>query len=300
MSLLRDIQETAVSSDSDVATLLRKCKILAARLGNAEFKHWVDQELNGYDDSTMLPEYRKLNVESVGHFSGAFGSGLRNAPIPPSCLPKELQDMARHSYLMQPISAYTSLIDKTKRSNAQESWPADLIALVGQDIYQNMNCMAAWKIIPYNAIVSLIDTIKTRVLNFCIEIEAEAPDAGEAPLNAPPISQDKVTQVFNTYITGTVQNVATGGSHFKQEANATFGASDEVFHQLLGAISSMAHKDANAQSIAGAVEEMRNSFGTHSFGARYQAFMSLLSDHIQVYGPLVAPYLPALAAMVAS
>lgn len=148
MSLLRDIQETAVGADSDVASLLRKCKILAVRLGNAEFKQWVDLELNGYDDPTSLPEYRKLQVESVGHFSGAFGSSMRNAPIPPSCLPKELQDKVRYSYMMQPISAYTSLVDKAKRSNAQENWPADLVAYVGQGIYQNMNCMAAWKIIP--------------------------------------------------------------------------------------------------------------------------------------------------------
>lgn len=300
MSLLRDIQETAVSADSDVATLLRKCKILAARLGNTEFKRWVDQELNGYGDSTLLPEYRILHVESVGHFSGAFGSGLRNAPIPPSCLPEHLRDMVSRSYLMRPISAYTSLIDKSKRSNAQENWPADLVALVGQDIYQNMNCISAWKIIPYNSIISLVDTIKTRVLSFCLEIEAEAPDAGEAALNEPRISQEKVTQVFNTYITGTVQNVATGGNHFKQQATASFGVNDEVFRLLLEAIMSMASKDINAKTIAGAVEEMRDSVGTKSFCSHYQAFMSLLSDHIQVYGPLVAPYLPALAAMAAS
>lgn len=153
---------------------------------------------------------------------------------------------------------------------------------------------------PYSAIVALIDTIKTRVLNFCLEIEAEAPDAGEAPLNAPPISQDKVTQVFNTYITGTVQNVATGGSHFNQQATATFGPSDEVFRQLLEAIASVSHEVSSAKAIACAVEEMRDSVGTRSFGSRYQAFMSLLSDHIQVYGPLVAPYLPALAALAAS
>ncbi|MBF0290686.1 MAG: hypothetical protein HQK86_00860 [Nitrospinae bacterium] len=47
MSLLRDIQTAAVAPDTDVATLLRKCKILAVRLGNDDFKAWVDHELNG-------------------------------------------------------------------------------------------------------------------------------------------------------------------------------------------------------------------------------------------------------------
>jgi hypothetical protein len=200
MSLLRDIQTTAVDSNNDVATLLRKCKILAVRLGNNDFKQWVDQELNGYTDSSELPEYRILHVESVGHFSGPFNSGLRNAPIPPSCLPKEFREKVTCAYLMQPISAYTSLVDNYQGSNAIENWPADMVALFGRDIYENMNCMSAWKVIPYNSLAAIIDTIKTRVLNFSLEIEAQAPDAGEAPLNTPPLPQEKVSQVFNTYI----------------------------------------------------------------------------------------------------
>ena len=41
MSLLRDIQAVAIDSTVPLTTLLRKCKVLVARLGNAEFKQWV-------------------------------------------------------------------------------------------------------------------------------------------------------------------------------------------------------------------------------------------------------------------
>lgn len=199
---------------------------------------------------------------------------------------------------MQPISAYTSLVDKSTASNAKENWPADLVACVGRDIYENMNCLAAWKIIPYNAIVALVDTIKTRVLNFCLEIEAVAPDAGEASLNSPPISQEKVTQVFNTYITGTVQNVAAGGTHFKQETTSTTGVADELFSQLLASIGSVSHPSAYQMALA--VEEMRQAAGTPSFGERYTAFMALFANHLQVYGTVLAPYLSGLATMAIS
>jgi len=79
MSLLRDIQNAAVSKDTDVATLLRKCKILAVRLGNDEFKNWVDSELNGYESIDNLPEYRILHTISHRHFSGPYGSSLKDA-----------------------------------------------------------------------------------------------------------------------------------------------------------------------------------------------------------------------------
>ena len=41
MSLLRDIQDALASEACDVAVVLRKCKILAARLGSDEFGAWV-------------------------------------------------------------------------------------------------------------------------------------------------------------------------------------------------------------------------------------------------------------------
>jgi hypothetical protein len=55
MTLLRDIQEAALDSKVNLADLLRKCKVLAARLKHEEFATWVDWELNGYPERKMLP-----------------------------------------------------------------------------------------------------------------------------------------------------------------------------------------------------------------------------------------------------
>jgi hypothetical protein len=61
MSLLREIQNLA-SADGDVVTVLRKCKILAARLASDEFANWVKWELDGYPEAQPTPEYRRLSV----------------------------------------------------------------------------------------------------------------------------------------------------------------------------------------------------------------------------------------------
>lgn len=253
MSLLRDIQNVAVDSTTDISTLLRKCKILAARLRNTEFIEWVDSELNGYEKVESLPVYRILDVESQGHFAGSFGRTLNNAPIPPSCLPKEFRDQITKSYLMAPISAYSSLIDNKDRNNVREQWPADFVALYAGEIYRDLNCISAWKVIPFNALVAIVDTIKTRILNFAMEIEGEAPDAGEAPLNEPPLPQKRVSQVFNTYISGTVQNVATGSSNFSQEGD--FQISVGNFKQLRDYLSSQGLSENDIDSLEEAIEK---------------------------------------------
>jgi len=212
MSLLREIQDLAIDSRTELPMLLRKCKLLAARLGNSEFKQWVEYELSGYKNKEDLPDYRILNVNSKGHFSGPFGSGINYADIPLSCIPKELRENLKHSYMFQPVAALETLVSGANTGDAQEPWNPDLVAFVGQKIYQNMNCMQAWKVIPTTAVVAALDSIRTRILNFVLEIEAEDPTAGEAPLNSNPVAQERVHHIFNTYITGNVQNVATGVS----------------------------------------------------------------------------------------
>ena len=54
MSLLREIQDSAVDAREPIGALLRKCKILAVRLGSSEFKSWVENELNGYPEKSEI------------------------------------------------------------------------------------------------------------------------------------------------------------------------------------------------------------------------------------------------------
>ena len=271
MSLLRDIQNAAVDTNTDVATLLRKCKILAVRLESDEFKRWVDHELNGYHRVEDLPEYRILHTQSQGHFVGPFGGTLNNAPIPPSCLPKDLRDGITKAYLAQPISAYASLIDEEK-TDATQPWPADLTALYGQKIYQNMNCLSAWKVIPHGALVALVDTIKSRVLNFVLEIEKEAPDAGEAAPHQLPLPQEKLSHVFNTYITGNVQNVATGSSHFTQAGE--FRVVEGDFSTLAEYLRSNGVASKDVEELEVAIDADKKVEGKAKLGKRVQAWLA--------------------------
>ena len=55
MTLLQEIQTETSSSGGDLATILRKCKILAARLGSEEFARWITCELDGYPDDQPIP-----------------------------------------------------------------------------------------------------------------------------------------------------------------------------------------------------------------------------------------------------
>jgi hypothetical protein len=216
MTLLRDIQNAAVDADTSVAVVLRKCKILAARLKHEPFKAWVEKELNGYTKNGELPEYRILKaLESRGNFSGWGGSSMRAALIPPSCLPERLRKSVTEYEFRDGVAQYESLL-KGDVASLQVPWRADLVAHVASQIYRNMNCMSARMVIPSSFIVGLLDTVRNKVLSFALELETEAPDAGERSADAEPFSERVVGHVFNNYILGGSNTIAAGSSHFTQ------------------------------------------------------------------------------------
>jgi hypothetical protein len=215
MTLLRDIQNSAINSESKLSDLLRKCKVLAARLQNDVLNQWVDAELNGYSPKDNLPAYRIIHCNAAGNLGGPFGAEMRNITIPVACLPEKWKDWAQTCYLRHPVSSLEEL-SKGEGDILHSDWPGNLIATVATKIYRGYSLYAAWLIISKSDIIAILDTVRNRILNFVLEIEKENPEAGEAQPNTKPIPEEKVTQVFNMFITGNVQNLATGSSNFIQ------------------------------------------------------------------------------------
>lgn len=269
MSLIHDIQAASIAKDHDVPTLLRMCKLLAARISHQAFAEWVDHELNGYPDGVDLPDYRIVRVDSYGTFAG----GLRQAnrlPIPVSILPSELQDQYRHAYMGNAISAYIALLSDDQPVSAQQAWPVAVSLHYASKLTPGMQCLHAWKEIPIGAIVRLMDAVKTRVLGFVIDLEREAPDAGELPVGSqPPLSGEKMTQIFNTNITGNVGNVANASSNFSQSSAAVIETGNwQTLHARLSELGLTAadtqglQEDVERALATGSDEEKRKTAGS--------------------------------------
>lgn len=235
MSLIHDIQAAAISQTTDIPTLLRMCKLLAARISHEQFAQWVDKELYGYPNVDSLPDYRVVRVESYGQFIGGF-SRADKMQIPVSILPKEMQKQYRHAYMGSCISAYSVLIEGDKTGSLQEQWPLNLAIHYASKITNDMQCVSAWKEIPVGAVVSLLDSVKSRILGFVIDLEREAPNAGDTPIGSfPPLSSEKMKQIFNTNIYGNVGNVSNSGENYTQTATVQVQAGNwESLEKKLG------------------------------------------------------------------
>jgi hypothetical protein len=207
MTLLEDIQEAAVDSKSDLAALLRKCKLLAARLRSQPLENWVLWESNGYPDGIDVPAYRVWPLELKGHFYGPFGSGLRNAPIPILCLPeKSRKHFERHECRLSIASIEAALAQAN--GGTLDVSTGDLALLLGTKVYRNSNCLQAWAEFGANHLVELLNAVRNRILDFAVAVWKEFPQAGEGGNEtAAKIEAKKVTQIFNTTVYGGAANL---------------------------------------------------------------------------------------------
>jgi hypothetical protein len=236
-----------------LANVLRLCKILAVRLNHDALKEWVDNELNGYKDFREVPDYRVITgLECQGHFFGAFGSAIRNGLIPLSVLPEQARKPLTTKYYSQGVSALESTVNQARASNhllIHHPWPADIVNWLGSDIYEGMVCGQAWTPVPVAFLVSILDTVRTRILDFVLEIEAKFPNAGEAQPGEQPIPPPVLKQYFYNCI---LHHPSQSGSTINKQNEATY-MSDSFTNNMQGAnIGNMANElndSASQQAI---------------------------------------------------
>ena len=116
-----------------------------------------------------------------------------------------------------------------------------------------MNCISAWKLIPNSSIFSLVEVVRNCILNFVLEIEKEAPDAGEESPKTQKISPERINQVFNTTIYGNVGNISEASQNVNQ--SATINVSQNDLNSLKAYLSSVGIPENEIQKLEKAIQE---------------------------------------------
>jgi hypothetical protein len=208
VSLLEEIQNEAVDTNSDLGSLLRKCKVLASRLGSQPLENWLVWESNGYPDDAEIPNYRIWPLHVKGHFSGPFGSGMRNVQIPTICLPKEAREQYRRYECKQSIASIEQMLKGSKEGVYQVS-TGDLAVVLGSKVYRGQNCIQAWAEFSASNLYELLNAVRNRILDFSLAIWKEKPSAGDLskPSEGNVLEPSKVTQIFYTTVYGGTANL---------------------------------------------------------------------------------------------
>jgi AbiTii len=213
IDLIEKIKDGATSSKAPLSEVLRLCLRLGKQLGNDQLSSWASAELNGYKSEKELPDYRKQIAQVRGHFSGPFGSGIRNAQIPQfSINDDEHRKRLFTSYFFDPVAELEQLTSGDKSETLQSFWPADIVAYYQlKEIYQGMVLSTAWRELSKSSLAGVLDTIRTRVLEFVLSIEDELnikSQGNKKEVEVNQLTSDKVSQIVHNVIYG--GNVSIG------------------------------------------------------------------------------------------
>ncbi|MFC1957047.1 hypothetical protein ACFLVY_01990 [Chloroflexota bacterium] len=273
MSLLSEIQANVTAANADIATVLRKCKVLSVRLGNKDFQSWVDYELSGYPSKNEIPDYRIIrHIPSYGNFVGIGWSQLNRQPIPISAIPEEYQEAVANLYLTEPISYYSSLVAQcSSEPTIHLGWNPDLIAYLRDKILSRFQLSSAWQSISTSSLVALLDNVTNRVLNFVLEIESVDPNAGEPSQGEKPIPEERVQQVFNTVIWGGSAQIAAGNQTIKYDTSIKIIQND--FDSLRRFLSSLKVGEDSIRELHESIQEDKKYEKGKGFGNRVQDWL---------------------------
>lgn len=300
MTLLRDIETAAVDSAIPLPDLLRKCKVLAQRLKHSELATWTSHELNGYPDNVDVPDYRCLSPgPSLGHFVGSFGRQLRNAPLPTTSLPKRFQELVGERKFRQPVGTLVGMLE-AKEGTLMWKWPAELVTYMSHRYYEDFALVDAFQIITPAGIKGILDTIRTRILEFTLAIQTDDPDAGEALPNAPPpLPAQRLNQYFHTTIIGGQANLGNMGPATIGHGNVATGkyspgAGDDalksILQQLRTETQSLPDDDQNEALDAIAKIE------THA--SKDKPDLQRLKQYVELYATLATVTSPTLTKLI--
>ncbi len=158
------------------------------------------------------------------------------------------------------VAHYEGLL-RSAESTFGVPWPANFVALYQSRLMEGYVLAEARMIIPRTTIEGLLDQVRNRILSFALEIADENPDAGEAKEGKePPIPTPKVDQIYNTYIWGGGNVIASGNENiitdFRQSAQ-DWDSLEQALHRLglgepdISSLSEAIDKDREQEEVPG-------------------------------------------------
>ena len=209
MGFIETIQKELVDRDSSIASTLLKLRLLAAKLGSDELAQWIRCEAEGYPPGVDVPSYRTLGISFSGTFHGAFGAGLKNAPIPSLLIKDYIGEEWTTHKLRESAAAVEQMAirDKGVRLDLSNL----MIPLKGQ-IYPDYVPVQIVGYVSGTALVEASNAIKNRLLEITIEIANKVPCAEGVELTSIAKEPEVTTQVFQQIIHGNMTNIESSGA----------------------------------------------------------------------------------------
>lgn len=212
MKLIERIINELIDTEAPLESPLLKTKVLARRIGHTELENWVQNELDGYENPELIPEYRKSGAQLRGTIING-NRQYNDQPLVIVGLKRELGEFLTSTDFTSSISTLRSMYAKRGPTGELEQvLPAEISHFIEEN-YRNkigrnpyLQLISARKIISSDQINEVLNAVRMRLLNFMLDLDEKFGNQTNLEEMAKKESKKEIDQIFNQTIT----NINTG------------------------------------------------------------------------------------------
>ena len=244
------LQKEIISNEKDVVSLLREAKVISTKLGDDDFKKWIDLELNGYQDYSEIPEYRKVTgqVKARNPFVGLI----------PVVMPDSIEEALTTRKISISISELINLKDK-------ETIAMEFTSEISEILCKDSNVhFACYFIISKTSICRIIESVKNRLLEWSLSAEKNTflnPAFVDPIIDSASLEKEQsksINQQINNY--GTIINGAVSESQIVSGDNALIAVGlPEMMAEIKGSVEKEVQNEEKRKEALEILEDINES-----------------------------------------
>jgi hypothetical protein len=274
MQIIEEIIEILSSEDGSLNDALIKTKVLLHRLGEKRLVEWVNLELQGYTDPETLPEYRKIPMTIMGDFNnGVYRHS--NQVLPTMHLKEPLRTNLAKTNLMQSVAVLEGYAEEDK--NLAVSLMPEIYHLLSEGLGNGYEVERAWGKHSVGGIVQVVTEVKSRLLDFVLELSDRMPDELDRQEMKVASQQKNVSELFNHTVIGDNATFVIGDNNVQHVENRiTVNDFESLASEL--ARHKMPAEDIEELRLAIEADEGAEEHKEKSFGKNVNAWAGKMLD----------------------
>ncbi|TJY59979.1 response regulator receiver protein [Sinimarinibacterium sp. CAU 1509] len=214
MKLLDEIVDLLSDQSASLSAALLKTKILLHKLGHKELVEWVNHELNGYPEDQELPPYRLLPAQVLANLAN-MAYQVNAHPIPLLHLEEGYRNRLQRAEMRQSL-AVLETFSSSKGGHLESAIPMEANHMLGESLSNGFMIQRAWSQISKADVVQILIQVRSRLLDFVLELREKVGDDAETlteqkkeALDAPGLFNNAIFGHNTTIVVGShnVQNV---------------------------------------------------------------------------------------------
>ena len=179
MQLFDDIISLLSDDKGSLATALLKTKVLMHRIGHKDIDGWLNSELNGYPRGGAVPDYRIVSAHLTGTVEN-LARRYTNVTLATLHLPDDFRERFCTEHLGHSVAELQEFA-VAKEGSVSSAVPPEFYGILGKP-YDNAHVTSARSVIGSTQIAGVLVEIRSRLLEFVLNLQDKLRDVPEAEL----------------------------------------------------------------------------------------------------------------------